>query len=203
MAENKKSFVLYADLIATVGKLPDEIAGKLFKIVLEYVNDLDPTIDDLLLSVAFEPIKLQLKRDLKKYEGKREQWSDAGKKSAEARRLAKIAADKLEKLKVTDLTDVENRSTVSTVNDTVNVTVIKENKQKKFIKPTIQEVRDYCNERKNSVNPSRFVDFYEAKGWKIGKTTMKDWRAAVRTWEQNPDNKTNTGKLGLNGSENF
>lgn len=203
MAENKKSFVLYADLIATVGKLPDEIAGKLFKIVLEYVNDLDPTIDDLLLSVAFEPIKLQLKRDLKKYECKREQWSDAGKKSAEARRLAKIAADKLEKLKGTDLTDVENRSTVSTDNVNVNVNVIKENKQKKFIKPTIQEVRDYCKERKNSVNPSRFVDFYEAKGWKIGKNTMKDWRSAVRTWEQNPDNKPDNKKLGLNGSENF
>jgi hypothetical protein len=203
MAENKKSFVLYADLIATVGKLPDEIAGKLFKIVLEYVNDLDPTIDDLLLSVAFEPIKLQLKRDLKKYECKREQWSDAGKKSAEARRLAKIAADKLEKLKGTDLTDVENRSTVSTDNVNVNVNVIKENKQKKFIKPTIQEVRDYCKERKNSVNPSRFVDFYEAKGWKIGKNTMKDWRSAVRTWEQTPDNKPDNKKLGLNGSENF
>lgn len=203
MAENKKSFVLYADLIATVGKLPDEIAGKLFKIVLEYVNDLDPTIDDLLLSVAFEPIKLQLKRDLKKYEGKREQWSDAGKKSAEARRLAKIAADKLEKLNVTDLTDVENRSTVSTDNVNVNVNVIKENKQKKFIKPTIQEVRDYCKERKNSVNPSRFVDFYEAKGWKIGKNTMKDWRSAVRTWEQTPDNKPDNKKLGLNGSETF
>jgi hypothetical protein len=203
MAENKKSFVLYADLIATVGKLPDEIAGKLFKIVLEYVNDLDPVVDDLLLSVAFEPIKLQLKRDLKKYQGKREQWSDAGKKSAEARRLAKLAADKLEKLNGSNLTDVENRSTVSTDNVNVNVNVIKENKQKKFIKPTIQEVRDYCNERKNSVNPARFVDFYESKGWKIGKVSMIDWRAAVRTWEKNPDNNSDNKKLNLNGSDNF
>ena len=63
MAENKKSFLLYSDLSLTVNKLPDEIAGKLFKIILDYVNDKYPLIDDLLLEVAFEPIKQLLNRD--------------------------------------------------------------------------------------------------------------------------------------------
>jgi len=50
--------------------------------------------------------------------------------------------------------------------------------------PTAEEVRAYCKERKNAVDPARFVDFYCAKGWKIGKEPMHDWKAAVRTWER-------------------
>ena len=65
MAENKKSVLIYCDLIHTVEHLPDELAGKLFKHILEYVNDRDPQTDDVLLKIAFEPIKQQLKRDLK------------------------------------------------------------------------------------------------------------------------------------------
>ena len=58
------------------------------------------------------------------------------------------------------------------------------NKERKFIAPTIEQVKQYCQERNNLVDPQRFIDFYEAKGWMIGKNKMKDWKAAVRTWEQ-------------------
>lgn len=68
MADNKKSFVLYTDLLGMVEKLPNEKAGELFKIILEYVNDRHPQIDDLLLQIAFEPIKAQLKRDLESWD---------------------------------------------------------------------------------------------------------------------------------------
>lgn len=57
--------------------------------------------------------------------------------------------------------------------------------RKNFVKPTVEEVRNYCIERKNNVNPEKFIDFYEAKDWYIGKNKMKDWKAAVRTWERN------------------
>jgi len=57
--------------------------------------------------------------------------------------------------------------------------------RKKFVKPTIEEVSSYCTERGNSVSASRFCDYYEARGWLVGKSPMKDWRAAVRTWEAN------------------
>lgn len=63
----------------------------------------------------------------------------------------------------------------------------KENDNKvirRFTPPTTDEVRAYCQERGNSVDAERFVDFYTSKGWKIGKEPMKDWRAAVRTWEK-------------------
>jgi len=68
MAENKKSFVLYCDLIHTIEKMPDDKAGLLFKHLLRYVNDQNPIIDDLLIEIAFEPIKRQLKRDLESWE---------------------------------------------------------------------------------------------------------------------------------------
>lgn len=54
----------------------------------------------------------------------------------------------------------------------------------RFKPPTVDEVSSYCQERKNGVDPERFVTYYEARGWMLGKTKMKDWRAAVRTWER-------------------
>lgn len=56
--------------------------------------------------------------------------------------------------------------------------------RKRFIKPTIEEVREYCQERGNTVDPETFVNFYESKGWVVGKSPMKDWKSAVRTWER-------------------
>jgi hypothetical protein len=56
-----------------------------------------------------------------------------------------------------------------------------------FKKPELNEVKAYCDERKNDVDPSRWFDFYESKGWMIGKNKMKDWKAAVRTWEKKED----------------
>ena len=56
---------------------------------------------------------------------------------------------------------------------------------KRFTPPTVEEVRAYCNERNNTVDPETFVNFYESKGWCVGKTKMKDWKASVRTWERN------------------
>ena len=62
----------------------------------------------------------------------------------------------------------------------------KEKKRKRFTPPTVDEVREYCLKRKNGVDPQRFVDHYEARGWKYnGNVAMKDWQAAVRTWEKN------------------
>ena len=55
---------------------------------------------------------------------------------------------------------------------------------KRFSPPTVEEVKAYCDERDNGVDAQSFVDFYESKGWYVGKNRMKDWKAAVRTWER-------------------
>lgn len=104
---------MYVDLIHTLRKLTDVQRGKLMLIIWEYVNDENPTVDDPIIDIVFEPIKRQLKRDLLRYEKKKKQWSDAGKASAEARRLRAEQT----------LTDVEGCSTDSTVNVNVNDTV--------------------------------------------------------------------------------
>ena len=57
-------------------------------------------------------------------------------------------------------------------------------KRKRFEKPTLSEIKQYCIERNNNVNAEQFYDYYESNGWKVGKNSMKDWKAAVRTWER-------------------
>ncbi len=89
MAENKKSVLLYCDIIHTVESLEDEEAGKLFKHYLRYINDLNPVAPDKLTQIVFEPIKQNLKRDLIKYMDKKLGFSDAGKESAKSRSLSK------------------------------------------------------------------------------------------------------------------
>lgn len=122
MAEAKTSFLLYTDLIHTVKKLPDDAAGKLFKIILEYVNDTDPVVDDLLLELVFEPIKQNLKRDLKKWEAKRSKKSDSGKKggikSGESRRNKAV----LQKSKQIEANEAV--SVIVSVSDSDSVSVI-------------------------------------------------------------------------------
>lgn len=56
-------------------------------------------------------------------------------------------------------------------------------KETRFVKPSVDEIRAYCIERNNNIDAEAFINFYESKGWKIGKNAMKDWKAAVRTWE--------------------
>ena len=65
-------------------------------------------------------------------------------------------------------------------------------KRKRFEKPTLSEIKEYCIERNNNVDAQHFYDYYESNGWKVGKNAMKNWQAAVRTWEKN--SYTNTTK---------
>ena len=71
----------------------------------------------------------------------------------------------------------------------------------RFIPPSVGEVRDYCESRGNSVDPQAFVDFYESNGWRVGKNPMKDWRAAVRTWEAKRKAEPQRAPVRLNKAE--
>ncbi len=68
--------------------------------------------------------------------------------------------------------------------------------RKRFTPPTVEDVESYCRERGNAVDAQRFVDFYASKGWKVGSSGMKDWRAAVRNWERQDNTKNGGGKNG-------
>ena len=69
-------------------------------------------------------------------------------------------------------------------NEYINNNSLYKRESSRFQKPSIDEIRQYCSSRNNSVDPEQFYNFYESKGWTVGKSPMKDWRAAVRTWEK-------------------
>lgn len=88
--------------------------------------------------------------------------------------------------------DSENSQTENQENDFQEETTTQEKQNKtetensnRFTKPTVEQIKKYCDERKNSVNAQYFFDYYESKGWLVGKTPMKNWQAAIRTWERN------------------
>lgn len=80
-------------------------------------------------------------------------------------------------------------------------------KRKRFEKPSISDIKQYCMERNNNVNAEQFYDYYESNGWKVGKNSMKDWKAAVRTWERSeyrkPTQKKNSKQDAINVVNNL
>ena len=92
---------------------------------------------------------------------------------------------------VTNLANGSNESVkpIPDINTDTKTTDINTDRDKgktesRFTPPTLEEVRGYCIERNNGIDPERFIDYYTSNGWKVGKNGMKDWRAAVRTWER-------------------
>lgn len=98
-----------------------------------------------------------------------------------------------------DLTKTSQRPNKDlTPKEESNKEIMKEGKKEnnsRFTPPTLEEVKTYCLERNNGVDPNKWINFYESKGWMVGKNKMSNWKAAVRTWE---DKNKNTNKL--NGS---
>jgi hypothetical protein len=145
MAEGKKSFLLYTDIQHVVAKLTDVEAGQLFKHLLAYVNDQNPTAPTYLIEIVFEPIKQSLKRDLIKYSGIKESRSYAGKLSAEKRKQNAANSASVE--------SVEQTPTNPTVSVNVNDSVI--------IDKSIIEEKRYLESKKNweeIVTPSKWLD---------------------------------------------
>jgi len=144
--EEKKSFILYADLIHTVSKMPSDKAGDLFKHILQYVNDDDPITEDLIVELTFEPIKQQLKRDLSKWEDKKGKQSEKGREGNLKRWNLSLYneykkgkhtledAENIAKSRKVSLPDKPDSSPIAkiAVNDTVNVSVnVNDNVKKK------------------------------------------------------------------------
>ena len=188
MAQDKKSFLLYCDQQGVFNKLPDEIAGKLIKHIFAYVNDENPPCDDLLLSIAFEPIQQSLKRDLKKYEVYIGKQKENGAKGGRPK--------KEEETQITQPFFQEPKKA-----DSVSVSVsesVNDNKKQRdvFVKPSIVEIKTYMTEIGMADVSEKWFDYYESNGWLVGKNKMKNWKAAVRTWKSNNlSNNTTTPQI--------
>jgi hypothetical protein len=182
MATDKKSFLLYCDLIHTVEQLTDEQAGDLLKHILRYVNDKEPQTENVITRIAFEPIKQSLKRDLQKYEDIRKRNQDNARKRWDATASSGIP------------NDTKNADSVS-VSVSVSGSVTDKKEIKGFVKPTIEQLKEYMTEQGMNDIAENWLNHYEANGWMVGKNKMKDWKASVRTWKINQKNNSATPQV--------
>ena len=209
MAENKKSFSLYTDLIklvcgsnvhnVEVEPMTDEEAGQLFKWILEYVNDLHPVVPrEIRFAVGY--VKKQLDEELERWKKQCEINRINGALGGRPRKPTETENNQIgfqeteqnqNKAKKPDKDKDINKDIYIKENNTTNNSSVKEKTPKsRFNPPTLDEVIAYCKERNNLVDPNKWYDFYESKGWMVGKNKMKNWKAAVRTWEQEAGFKT-------------
>lgn len=182
----KDSFVLYARYMEQIKLLDNEQRGILLTAIYSYVMETDLPDMDGMTEMAFSFIRFQLEKDTEKYNEVCQKRREAGRAGG----IAKANAIRKNQTVANLANATQKKQTVANLADSDNEydNDLKENTLKsvkeKFRPPTADEVRAYCNDRGNSVDPQAFVDFYESKGWMIGKNRMKDWKAAVRTWER-------------------
>ena len=200
MAENKKSFLLYCDLIHTIEQLPNEKAGELFKHILRYVNDQNPISDDLITNITFEPIKQQLKRDLRQWEETLSLKSISGKLGNLKRWNLDLYNKVIDKsMTIEDAEIIAHSRKVShsdkmpshriakiAVNDNVNVNDnVKNIKERanKFAPPTIEDVKLYFKQNRYTENSAiRAFNFYDVANWHDSKgNKVKNWKQKMQS----------------------
>lgn len=198
MAAEKKSFVLYHDIRTPLELLTDEQRGKLFIALLNYSEYGElPDFDGALL-MAFAFIRTSLDRDAEAWAEKRAKRAEAGRGGGLAKvanaRNASSSKQNVANLAVPVSVSVPVPVNVNTPNTSVGRgTADKPPRASRFTPPTLAEVQAYVSERQSPVDPQGFLDFYAAKGWLVGKTPMKDWKAACRNaeswerWAKQPD----------------
>ena len=196
-------FMFFENFKETADKLPDDLRLKFYDAMTDYVfKGIEP--DDVVISAlisAINPVLLEEKRG-----GSR---VNAGRKSKEIKINQKNQIENFEKIenqknqidfkketkKNTPLNpQKENNKNIYTpitpngviaplkVADTQLDLEDAIKKSNRFVKPTVEEIQTYCQEKNKLVDAERFWNFYESKGWKVGKNPMKDWRAAVCNW---------------------
>jgi len=196
--EGKKSFVLYIDILSTVEKLPHDKIGKLFLTILEYVNDKDPKLDDIMIDLVFEPIKQQLKRDLIKWKETSSIRSEIGKiggiESGKIRKKQK-EANEASALKLKQKEAKGSKRTVSVnVNDSVNENVKKDikNREDKFIQELKLFLSKYSKEMLNEFffywgetnKTNTKMKFEQQSTWNLSKRLTR-WANNNQQWNKN------------------
>lgn len=183
----KKAFVLYADQYEPIRTLSDAQSGILFKMLFEYNNtgttpDAEKT--DPMVFMAFMFLKNTLDRDNDKYLKKCEKNKENADKrwNANASERIPMNANHADRDKNRGRDKDRYINLLSDSHESGQT-------KKQFKKPSIEEITIYCQERKNRVDPDKFFNFYESKGWMIGKNKMKNWRSAIITWEKGEDEK--------------
>lgn len=175
----REYFCAYHSYIKQCKGLSDGELGRLFRALLEYsASGKVPELNGRE-SVAFDFMSANIDRDAESYKDTcNRNRENIAKRYERIRPNTTVYETYQEK-------EEEKEKEELLKKDISNEISKKSTRQKKFVPPTVEEVASYCLERKNKVDAAYFVDHYTSNGWKVGKQNMKDWKAAVRTWEKN------------------
>ena len=205
----RESFVLHAEYIED---LPEELKGAFLRYIYEYgINEIEPELSGLELTVWLK-IKRRIDDDVEAYERKVSNLKQNRNRTATGAKTATTTENRTDTERTPNGHRTENtteeekpngdRTDSVSVNDSVNVSVndiecvsVAETPaepapepaptRKRFIAPTLEEIREFCFEKNINIDVDRFFNYYESKGWKVGVSPMKDWKAAVRNWAKN------------------
>lgn len=175
----RESFVLHAEFVED---LPEEMKQRFLILIYDYgIKGVVPELEGLEKTVWVK-IQRRIDSDQELWEETKQRRVNAGKRSAEARKLAKQNAE---------TTEPKTEEKTTTDKNTVVAAEKSEIKSKRFVKPDITEIKDYIKEKTLNVDAERFFNYYESKGWKVGNAPMKNWKAALSNWAKNTDTYSN------------
>jgi hypothetical protein len=189
-AKKKTSFLIHYDLESKINLLSDGVAGMLLKAAFGYaINGTIPDTDDLGFKLVFSDIQKDIDEDEANYNEKCLKNKEAIEKRWDEYRRIQTYTNEYG-CKKNDTKDTDNHN--HNHNDIKKEIISKDIKEKQvFQTPTMDEISSYIKEKGYQVDAQRFFDFYQSKGWYIGKNKMRDWRAAIRTWART-DRKTSS-----------
>lgn len=184
MAKGRQAMFVRHNFLVNLKELSMAERGRLFTAMLEYsIDGTDPALGGNERYI-WPAAKQMIDDDAAAYQkiveqrqaAARQKWStDAG-----AYGSMREHADASESMREMQYININ-----PTINPSINKeTLSKERGEKRFVPPSLDEVAAYCSERNNTVDPEGFIAFYTSNGWKVGKNPMKDWKAAIRSWEQ-------------------
>ena len=194
------SFVLYTNYIDQIELLDDAQRGRLLTAIFAHAAGQDIPELDGITSMCYSFIASQMDRDKQKYDETVEKRRKAGRKGGQANASNTVEEEanasfaKQSQAKEANASFAKhNDNVIDTVNDTDNVIKRKGTnvpkrdanaspKRKRFVPPLITQVESYCEEKGYQMDCQAFMDYYTSNGWKVGKNSMKDWKAAVRNW---------------------
>lgn len=187
----KRRFYMYSAWERPMSKLTDEQLGKFLRIYyqMQLTGDTDVDSEDPMVDMMLEVVREQVTFDVQAYDRKCAVNKENGAKSHQTNPEEPKQAQTVPNGVDSD-SDTEIDSEIEPEIGIDSERLRSRKSKKRFRPPSVEEVEEYCFERNNKVDAEKFVDFYASNGWKVGKNPMKDWKAAVRTWEKReaPDN---------------
>lgn len=191
----KRRFYMYSAWERPMSKLTDEQLGKFLRIYyqMQLTGDTDVDSDDPMVDMMLEVVREQVTFDVRSYERKCEANKENGEKGGRPAKPEEPNKTQQNPTKPNSRDSDSDTEIDSEIEPEIGIDserLRSGESKKRFHPPTVEEVEAYCFERNNKVDAERFVDYYTANGWKVGKNPMKDWKAAVRNWERKdpPDN---------------